>query len=307
MLWVWTTFSRSQPNRWWCELCVYTHVPYCYIRSLYRRQRRVCVCCVCLYMCAYVRASVCMWMYLCLCVYLCQWTWFETIATDSVAAEINGQRQAASASLPPPTRAAAAATGGKLNLLLVHTRIIHTKKILVRIFYIFLVYSTAKFMYASVYIVFIYFIRVSCHSMAEQVSVVACESVCARVNWSRLFVCLPRLSEYHLLFSQNACNCFGWSRIHFFSLLARGFSHSHSVLRMCTCASVCVSHTTYVHTCLLFNNFHGSTQLTLSLNNIKIMSNKSDTTEEGKKDRTNDRANEWKRKKARKEEWMCIM
>lgn len=71
-----------------------------------------------------------------------------------------------------------------------------------------------------------------------------------------------------------------------------------SLLRMCTCA--CVPRV-YIRVLMLFNNFHGSAQLTLSLNNIKIMSNKSDTA----KETTNERTNE--REKTRKEEWMCIM
>lgn len=95
--WVWTQFTRSSSKRYGDGL----HV--CMFLAVYRT--------VFAFVC--VRSCVCVWMWACA---------FETTVSDSVATE--------SASLPP-TKATATTTtttpARKLNLLLVHTEIIHTK------------------------------------------------------------------------------------------------------------------------------------------------------------------------------------
>lgn len=136
---VWTARGISFDDELHVCMCLYTVCQYTLVRF---PALRPCIWCRCLRLCAYK----------------CDLEVFTVSATEST-----DKRQATITT-----------TGGKLNLLLVHTKIIHTKR------YYLDLYIPGIFneIYVRTYI-FIYFIWVSCHSIAKiRCAVFACECVC---------------------------------------------------------------------------------------------------------------------------------
>lgn len=139
----------------------------------------------------FVRLPACARGCVCLCACVCASVWFESIHCFSYW--IYEQK--------------ATTTGGKLNLSLVHTKIIHTER------YYLDLYIPGIFneIYVRTYI-FIYFIWVSCHSIAK-IRCVHVWCLCARASElmrmpllrSEIFSSHVTIAGWSLAFSYSAC------------------------------------------------------------------------------------------------------
>lgn len=186
---VWTVRAISFDDELHVCMCLYTVCQYTLVRF---PALRPCIWCRCLRLCAYK----------------CDLEAFTVSATEST-----DKRQATITT-----------TGGKLNLLLVHTKIIHTKR------YYLDLYIPGIFneIYVRTYI-FIYFIWVSCHSIAKiRCAVFACECVCVYVSLRELMrMPLPLLLAWKSFFCFTRYDCWLISYIpHVYSMLHRSATHS---------------------------------------------------------------------------------